>query len=81
MPGVTKAAFIVGGEHGMGVMSLSCGGQVERQSLNAMCRLAEGAKDYETARAFLKRIGEPWDQSVWRTRQNFDRMKKIIEEG
>ncbi len=51
------------------------------QSLNAMCRLAEGAKDYETARAFLKRIGESWDQSVWRTRQNFDRMKKIIEEG
>jgi len=51
------------------------------QSLNAMCRLAGGIHDFEAGRAFLKRIGDSWDQSVWRTRQNFDRVKRAIEEG
>ena len=50
------------------------------EPLNAMCRLASGINDFETARAFLKRIGDSWAPSVWRTRQNFDRMKKVIEE-
>ncbi len=50
------------------------------QSLNAMCRLASGIHDVEAARAFLKRIGDSWDQSVWRTRQNFDVVKRAIEE-
>ena len=51
------------------------------QSLNAMCRLAHGIHDSEAGRAFLKRIGESWDQSVWGTWQNFDRVKRAIEEG
>lgn len=51
------------------------------QSLNAMCRLADGIDDNEAGRAFLKRIGDSWDQSVWRTRQNFERVKRAIEEG
>jgi Domain of unknown function (DUF4034) len=51
------------------------------QSLNAMCRLAHGIHDLEAGRAFLKRIGDSWDQSVWRTRQNFDLVKRAIEEG
>ena len=51
------------------------------QSLNAMCRLADAIHDFEGGRAFLKRIGDVWDPSVWRTRQNFDRAKRAIEEG
>jgi hypothetical protein len=47
--------------------------------LNAMLRLAGGVKDKPAARAFLKRIGESWDQSTWGTRQNFDRFKQWVD--
>ena len=47
--------------------------------LNAMLRLSGGVKDKPAARAFLKRIGESWDQSVWGTRQNFDRFKLWVD--
>jgi hypothetical protein len=49
------------------------------QSLNAMCGLAGAIDDKYAARAFLKRIGDAWDQPFWRTRQNFDKFKLAIE--
>jgi hypothetical protein len=49
------------------------------QSLNEMLRLCEGVDDKTAARAFLKRVGDNWDQSVWRTRQTFDRYKVWVE--
>lgn len=54
------------------------GGSV--QALNAMCRLAGGIDDMPAARAFMKRIGGDWDQSVWRTRQAFDIFKQRLED-
>ena len=47
--------------------------------LNAMLRLAGGVSDKPAAKAFLKRIGDSWDQSVWGKRQNFDRFKQWVE--
>lgn len=49
------------------------------QPLNAMFRLAAGINDVDAARAFLERIGDSWDRSVWRRRQNFDLVKQAIE--
>ena len=49
------------------------------QPLNAMLRLSVGAGDHEASAAFLKRIGDSWDQSVWKTRQHFDQIKAYIE--
>ena len=49
------------------------------QPLNAMLRLAGGAKDKAAARDFLKQIGEHWDPWVWRRRQNFDEFKAWVD--
>jgi len=50
------------------------------QPLNAMSRLAVGARDREASAAFLERIGDSWDQSVWKTGQYFDQVKAYIEQ-
>jgi hypothetical protein len=47
--------------------------------LNAMLRLAGGVHDKPAAKAFSKRIGDSWDQSVWGTRQNYDRFMRWVE--
>jgi hypothetical protein len=49
------------------------------QGVNQMCLLAGGAMDKPAARRFMKRIGEAWDQSVWRTRTHFDRYQQWLE--
>jgi hypothetical protein len=42
------------------------------EALNSLCWLAGGVEDKTTARSVMGRIGDSWNQSVWRTRKNFD---------
>jgi len=49
------------------------------QPLNEMLKLCAGVDDKTAARAFMKRVGDNWDQSVWRTRQAFDVYKAWLE--
>jgi len=49
------------------------------QPLNAMLRLCGGVDDKPAARIYMNRIGENWDQWVWRRRQNFDRFKSWVD--
>jgi hypothetical protein len=50
-----------------------------REALNAMGWLAGAANDIEAARAFMARIGDDWDQTVWRTRRDFDAYQKWLK--
>ena len=49
------------------------------QSLNAMCWLSAGVDDKTAARAFMKRIGGQWDQSVWKRRDYFDSFNRWLD--
>jgi len=50
-----------------------------RRYFNGMCELASGVNDKPTARQLMKRIGDQWDQYVWRTRQRFDEYQAWLQ--
>jgi hypothetical protein len=44
--------------------------------LNELCILAAGARDKSTMRAVLPRIGERWDEDVWKQKKYFDEFRQ-----
>jgi hypothetical protein len=51
----------------------------DRRTVNAMCQLAGGINDKEMARRLMERIGDQWEQSVWRTRKRFDEYQEWLK--
>jgi hypothetical protein len=51
----------------------------DRRSMNGMCQLAGGINDKPTARRLMERIGDQWEQTVWRTRYRFDAYQKWLQ--
>jgi hypothetical protein len=47
-----------------------------QRTLNAFCMLAGAARDRETTRELLARIGDEWDPGVWKERKYFDEYRK-----